>query len=196
MARDIGLSMQVSQGSSFPSFRASINTVTPPATSTDILSILAAGTTALVVTKVTASMVATAAINFPFFIVRRTTANSGGTALTLTTASQAFASGTAAVVQMDGSDLATTATVVAYSAATTVGTGTIAYGEHYSVPAVAAPVFAIQPFTFDTTTRGHKPLIIRPGQSVALNMAGTAVPAGSILNASIEWIEVPLAVLN
>jgi len=198
MPRETGLSLQITQGSSFPSFRASINTVTPPATSTDILNVLApsASTTALVVTKISASMTATAAINFPMFVFRRTTANTGGSPLALTTASQAFASGTAAIVQMDGSDTATTATVVAYAAAATAGTGTIVYGEHFSVTAVAAPVAPIVPFSFDSTTRGSKPLIIRPGQSVSLGLNGQAVPAGAILNGFIEWIEVPLSVLN
>ena len=196
MPREIGLSLQTTQGSSFPTFRACINTVTPPATSTDILVATATGTTALIVTKVSASMHATAASNYDLFVFRRTTANTGGSPLTLTLASQAFASGTASLIQMDSSDTASSATVVANAAAATAGTGTIVYGDHFVVPAVGTPVAPFIPFVFDSTTRGSKPLIIRPGQAVSLGMNGQAVPAGGVLHAYIEWIEVPLSVLN
>ena len=66
------------------------------------------------------------------------------------------------------------------------------YTTNISIPAAATGVSSVTPFIFDCTTRGSKPLIIRPGQSVSLGFNGQTIPAGTILYAFVEWVEVPL----
>lgn len=193
--KEVGQSAQMYLGSSFPTYRAIISTATPPATATDILNIAPAVGIACVITRASVSLTATAATNYDVFTFRRTTANTGGSPLTLTTASQAFASGTASIIQMDSADTASTSTVVAYAAAATAGTGTIVQADHSIAAAPSSSTTPAVPFLFDTTTRGAKPLVIRNGQSFSVGFNGQAVPAGTVAFVSVEWVEVPVAML-
>ena len=194
MAKDIGNALQISQGSSLPTYRVNLATVTPVALCTDItnISLPSTATVALMVTKTSMTLIATAATNLDGFLYKRTTANTAGTPLTLTTTQQAFASGSAILMQMDSNDQASQATAVAYATVASVGTGGIVEANHISIPAAATGVSSVMPFIFDCTTRGSKPLIIRPGQSVSLGFNGQTIPAGAILYAFVEWVEVPL----
>jgi len=193
MAKDIGNSLQISMGSSLPTYRAMLATVTPVAACTDILNIALASTAtvSMIVTKIAAGMTATAATNLDVFVFRRTTANSGGSPLVLTLASQAFSSGTANLFQMDSNDQLPQAVATGYAAVTTVGTGTIVQADHAIATAPSASTVPEADFVFDSTTRGSKPLIVRPGQSVSLGFNGQTIPGGTVLFSYIEWVEVP-----
>ena len=80
MAKDIGNSLQVSVGSSLPTYKAVLFDVVPYATASDILniSIPTTSTIALVISRVYVSYDATAASTASVYIIRRSTANTGG----------------------------------------------------------------------------------------------------------------------
>jgi hypothetical protein len=197
MAQDIGNALQVSLGSSLPTYKAVLFDVVPYTSATDIvnISLPSTATVALKVTRCYVSYSATAAVTSDAYLIRRTTANTGGTPTALTTVQASFLSGFAVVTQSDTSDAATAATVVGYTVAPTLGTPQIIDGAHITIPAAATPTVPVTFFEVTFANRGSKPPIIRPGQSVSLSFGGNAVPAGASVYASIEWVEVPLASL-
>ena len=196
MAKDIGNSLQVSVGSSLPTYKAVLFDVVPYATASDILniSIPTTSTIALVISRVYVSYAATAASTADVYIVRRSTANTGGTPTTLTTTQSAFLSGFANITQHDTNDQASQATVVGYTVAPSpLGTPNVIDAGHITIPAVATPTVSVTYFELNYNNRGAKPPVIRPGQSISLSFGGTnAVPAGASVYATIEWVEVPL----
>lgn len=196
MARDIGGSLQVSIGSNLPTYKAVLFDVVPYTAATDILNISlpTTATVALMMTHVLVSYDATAASTNDVYVVRRITANSGGTPTTFTTTQTAFLSGQGVITQSDTNDPATQATVVGYTAAPTLGTPNIIEAAHITVAAIATPSVPVTLFEV-SANRGSKPAIIRPGQSLSLSLGGNAVPAGASLYASVEWVEVPLILM-
>ena len=196
MAQDIGNALQVSLGSSLPTYKAVLFDVVPYTAASDILNISLAST-ATVVLKVTRCYVsydATAAVTSDAYLIRRITANTGGTPTALTTAQAAFLSGFGVVTQSDTSDAATAATVVGYTVAPSpLGTGQIIDGGHITIPAAATPSVPVTYFELTFANRGSKPPVIRPGQSISLSLGANTVPVGASLYASIEWVEIPLA---
>ena len=198
MAKDVGNALQVSLGSSSPTYKAVLFDVVPYTTATDILNIAipSTATVAAVITRCYVSYDATAAVTSDAYLIRRTTANTGGTPTTLTTVQQSFLSGFAVITQSDTNDAATAATVVGYTVAPSpLGTPQIIDGGHITIPAAATPSVPVTFFELTFANRGSKPPVIRPGQSVSLSFGGNAVPAGASVYASIEWVEVPLVSL-
>jgi len=198
MPLDTGNALQVSLGSSLPTYKAVLFDVVPYASASDVLNI-SLPSTATVALKLTRSYVsydATGATTGDAYLIRRITANTGGTPTTLTTTQAAFLSGFGVVTQSDTTDPATAATVVGYTVAPSpLGTGQIIDGAHLTIPAAATPSVPVTYFELTFANRGSKPPIIRPGQSVSLSLGANAVPAGASLYASIEWVEVPLTSL-
>lgn len=195
MAQDMGNALQVSIGSSLPTYKAVLFDVVPYTAASDVLNISLASTAtvALRVTRCYVSCDATASSTSDAYLIRRITANVGGTPTTFSTTQASFLSGFGVVTQSDTSDAATAATVVGYTAApSTLGTGQIIDGAHITIPAAATPSVSVSFFELTFTTRGSKPPIIRPGQSISLSLGANTVPSGASLYASIEWVEVPL----
>jgi len=194
MAKDIGNSLQVTIGSSFPTYKAILFDVVPYTAATDVINVALASTAqvALYITRVYCSYDATAASTSDVYLVRRITANTSGTPTTLTTTQQSFLSGQAVVTQHDTSDQATQATVVAYASSPTLGTANIIDAAHIGISAIATPSTPCIPVEMVFGTRGSKLPVIRPGQSVSVSLGGNVVPAGAGLYLSLEWIEVPL----
>jgi hypothetical protein len=196
MAQDIGNALQVSLGSSLPTYKAVLFDVVPYTAASDILNISLASTAtvALKVTRCYVSYDATASSTSDAYLIRRITANTGGTPTTLTTTQAAFLSGFGVVTQSDTSDAATAATVVGYTVAPSpLGTGQIIDGGHITIPAASVPAVSVTFFELTFANRGSKPPVIRPGQSISLSLGANSVPAGASLYASIEWVEIPLA---
>lgn len=195
MAKDIGNSMQVSLGSSLPTYKAVLFDVVPYASASDLLniSIASTSTVALLITRCYVSYDATAASTGDVYLIRRSTANTGGAPQTITTTQASFLSGQAAVVQSDTNDAASQSIVVGYTAAPSpLGTPQLIDGAHITIPAAATPSVPVTFFELTFANRGSKPPIIRPGQSLSLSFGGNAVPGGASVYASIEWVEVPL----
>jgi hypothetical protein len=196
MAKDIGGALQVTIGSNLPTYKAVLFDVVPYTSATDILNIAvpATATVAVVLTHSLVSYEATAASTTDAYLVRRVTANSGGTPTTFTTTQTAFLSGFGVITQSDTADPASQSVVVGYTAAPTLGTPNIVEAAHITVPAAATPTVPVTLFEV-SANRGSKPTIVRPGQSLSLSLGGNAVPAGANIYASVEWIEVPLVSL-
>lgn len=196
MAKDIGNALQVSLGSSLPTYKAILFDVVPYTAATDLInvSLASTATVALIVTRCYVSYDATAASTSDMYLIRRLTANTGGSPTTFSITQTSFLSGQGVIFQSDTNDAATNATVVGYTAAPSpLGTPNIIDGGHITIPAAATPTVPVTFFELTFTNRGSKPPIIRPGQSVSLSNGGNTVPGGASLYASIEWVEVPLA---
>ena len=194
MAKDIGNALQVSIGSSLPTYKAVLFDVVPYTTASDIINISNTSTTiAVVITRVYASYDATAASTSDIYLIRRATANTGGTPTTLTTTQTAFLSGFAVVTQMDTSDQPSLSTVVGYTVAPSpLGTAQLIEAAHITIPAASLPTVPVTYFDVNYANRGSKPPIARPGQSISVSLGGNAVPAGASLYLIVEWVEVPL----
>lgn len=198
MARDIGGALCATLQSSLPTYRVNLHDFAPATGALDFLtiSVPAASTAAMMVTRVYAAMDATASSTLDIYLTRRTAANTGGTAVTLTTATQSVGGGTAVIVQSDSRDAATVTTVLAYTAnPSSYGTGVQIEAGHITVPATATPGIPIEPWEIQFANRGSKPPIVRPGELLGASFGGQATPAGAALYLTIEWVEVPLAML-
>ena len=130
------------------------------------------------VTKVSVVGTATAASIYDHYIVKRTTANTGGTSTTKTAA------------QSDSNDAAQTATLSLYTANPTTGTGVTVEGNKTYLSASATPGAAALPYVYTFGTRNDKAIVLRgTAESLAINFGGQAVPSGANLYLSIEWTE-------
>ena len=149
---------------------------TPAATATDFLSIVGSGTKTVRVTRISISGIATAAATVEIQLIKRSSANTGGT------------SSAATVVPHDSNDAGATAAVNSYSAnptglGTTVGTVRAA-----KLNLGAAGAAGVVEWNF--TTRNSKGLVLRgAAQSLNLNWGGAAVPAGTSLTIDVEFTE-------
>ena len=198
MAKDIGNSMQVSLGSSLPTYQVTGNDIVPITACYDIFNVAnpATSTVALMLTRVFVSMDATAASTMDIYLVRRTTANTGGTPVSIPyNAATAALSGTMGFIPHDTSDAASSAVVTAYSVNPTYGTGITVESGRLTVPSVATPTVSVVNWEMMWTNRGSKPIIIRPGQFVAPSFGAQATPAGASMYLTLEWVEVPLVSL-
>jgi len=119
---------------------------------------------------------ATTATSIDFYFIKRTTANTGGTTTTTGVTLAAH----------DTNDSSPTATVVAYTANPTTGTGAIIRAQHSFAGSTAAQLVTLE-YTFGN--RPAKCITLKPGESFALNFNGQAIPAGLALFAEIEFTE-------
>lgn len=196
MASEIGGSLKVIQSCGYATYKVVANDITPITSSYDIVNILnpSTSTVLLVPTRLYIAMDATAASTMDAYMVRRTAANTGGTPVAITyNAATSALTGTITFIPHDTNDAASQATINAYSVNPTYGTGLQVEMGHLTVPAAATPSVGLVPWEINWTTRGGKPLIIRPGQSFAPSFGGQTPPAGANMYMSVEWIEVPLS---
>lgn len=144
---------------------------------TDILQICGSATTTVRVTKMAVAGRATAVSPADIWILKRSTANTGGTAQLSTE------------VPLDTGTSAATAAVEAYSVAPTTGTlvGTIAAGQIYLgnlTTGVGTPLLNL--------LWGDRPgsaVVLRgAAQCLAMNLS-SQVHAGALWNVSVEWTE-------
>jgi hypothetical protein len=149
----------------------------PIATPTDIWQIFGSGTKTVRVTRLTISGTATAASSVDIQVIKRSTANSAGTATTPTIAIN------------DSNDAAATAVVKYYAAGAnpTLGT-TVANVRSQRLNLGAAGSAGFIEWTF--TTRNTKGLVLRGvAEGLCINWNGAAVPAGTNLCIDVEWTE-------
>lgn len=153
--------------------------ITPALTATDVLALVGANGKAIRVSKIGISGSATAASLLDIYITKRTTLNSGGT----------FTNPTA--TKYDSLDPNPSATLVLYTAnAASLGTGTGLEGDKIYLPAQATPAAEPTHWMVDYTGLEAKPPILRnANESISINFAGQAIPAGASLYLYIEWTE-------
>lgn len=173
----------------YPAIRASYlaysGSFTPAATPTDIFSI--SGSTTKLIKVFRAHLVSTqtaAGIN-SWALVKRTTANTGGTASVVS------------VVRSDGNDPPETAAVRVYSANPTLGAlignawaGFIGSPANPIPPGVQPGLAGLIGITIDFTEFFGKPIFLRsPSDVLAWNFGGAALPAGLSIRAGFNWTE-------
>lgn len=159
------------------SYTAVVSALTPPATPTDMVIINGSATRTIRVIRWELSTTQTTAGINTFFLIKRSTANSGGT------------SAAATLVPMDSNNTAATATVLSYTANPTPGTsvGNIRATKLLTPQATTTNSGV---FVWDFDTLNSQPVVLRgTAQGLALNFAGAALPAGLSVNCMINWTE-------
>jgi len=152
---------------------------TPVATPTDFWAIIGSATKTVRVLRVVIAGIATAAISVDTFLIKRSTASTGGTPTPLTAPAY------------DSGDAAATAVVDTYAAnPSPLGTS---LGNAGAEPLNLGVTGFAGKIVWDFTTRNNKGLVLRGvAQSLNLNWGGVAVPAGTKLGIAVEWSEEPV----
>ena len=178
-ARADGNVLAVSVSGFRATYRYLATDFTPVATATDVLTITGSSTKVIRVTRVAVSGTAAAASIYSASIVKRTTANTGGT------------SSAPSPVSSDSTDPTATATLKLYTAnATGLGTGASFDGAKVYLPANSSPTSMQQLKEFLYGNDGDKAITLRGvNESLSINFNGGAVPAGTLLYLAFEWTE-------
>jgi hypothetical protein len=155
----------------------SVVVFTPAATSTDILDIYGNASTTVEVRRITIHGIATATSEDLMYIVKRSTANTGGTRVAMT------------AVPMDAVWAGASSVPGSYSANPTTGTLIGNIGVAY-VPLVTASGGSESGHEWCFGINGTPPLrLIGTSQGIAINRNSVVVPAGMTIAVEIEWVE-------
>lgn len=150
---------------------------TPAATPTDVCVLPGSASKTIRVTRIMVQGFATTKGSMALVIVKRTTADTGGTSAALT------------VIPYDSGDAAGTAAPLKYTANPTINSTVGTYDTKSLNFAVAGDEST--PYIFDTSYRGGaKALVLRGvAEQIAVNLSGAAVPTGGTIGCSYEWTE-------
>lgn len=174
-----GKSLAVSNNGTRATFRYVAQDIAPVATATDVLTLTGAANKVIRITKVSVVGKATAASVYDFYLVKRTTSNTGGTK-TNPTATKA-----------DSLDASQSATLALYTAnPSALGTGTVFEANKIYLAAGTTPNATTLPRDFTFGNRNDKAPVLRGvSESISFNFNGQTVPAGTELYLSLEWTE-------
>lgn len=165
----------VSTESSKATFSCGVVDFTPAATATDFWNIIGSATKVVRILRISISGTATSAATVDILLIKRSTANSGGTPTN------------PAIMQHDSNDAAVTAVVSTYAANPTRGT-TANVGRAQALNLGAPGAAGV--IVWDFTTRNSKGIVLRGvAQSLNLNFNGQAVPSGMSADVDVEWSE-------
>jgi hypothetical protein len=155
-------------------YRATSGSFTPAASATDIFTITGVASKTIMITKIIFSATQTTGGTFNVSLIKRSTANTSGTAQDMT------------AVPLDASDAAAGSTVRYYTANPTLGT-TIASIE--TVPIFCSATTA-QPekYEFNFGENGKPVILNSAAQSLSLNFGGVTMTGGACF-VTIEWTE-------
>jgi hypothetical protein len=145
-------------------------------TPTDVFTLTGSATKTIKIRKITLGLTVTSGVNLGIFVVKRSTANSGGTSTTRD------------AVPWDSNNAAATAVCRAYTANPTLGTLT---GNLQTALAYASGGGTIgsTPLVLEYTGTAQQPLTIRgTSQLIAINMGGVT-RAGNSIRATVIWTE-------
>ncbi len=162
-----------------PTYAASGAAFTPATPLTDVCNIAGSATRTVRVTRVELSSTqSTAGIN-NFHLVKRSTANVGGTPILLSK------------VPFDSGSQSASASTVRYATAPTIGTSTGNIKTmHLLAPApasVTSPSYGIWDYVADG---GGVPITLRGiAESIGVNFNGLALPTGLSINCTFTWTE-------
>jgi hypothetical protein len=159
-----------------PTYSVTAHGVTPAASATDVVILSSSASRLVKVRRVIIGGAATSASATVFHFVRRSTAATGGTATTPTP------------VRRDTSDQAATAVLQQFSAnPSAVGTDIgLLLTFRYNLGALATPN-PPAPLVFGDVT--DEPIVLRPGEFMAISNAGAAIPGGMIFDYTVIWTE-------
>lgn len=162
-------------------YSAGITNLSIAAAPSDVFTITGSAGKTIRVNKIIASGIATSDANVLLQLIKRSSANSGGTSTTLT------------AVPHDVSNGVATATVRAYTANPTVGavvgtlrTGRVAIGS--ASPSSASPTASKQVEVFSASSRGQAIVLRGTAEVLAVNMNASTLTGGS-MSFAIEWTE-------
>lgn len=156
-------------------YSAAVNGLTVAANPTDILTITGAASTTVRIKKIEFSCSSTNNLVTPMLLIKRSTANTGGTSTAVT------------AVPHDSGDAAASATVLSYTANPTLGTtvGTIRT-TRFQTSGANTVVPSVLPWEFERTSK--PPTLLSTSEVLALNLNANSI-AGSLFNIYIEWTE-------
>jgi len=155
-------------------------TLAAAAAATDVFTITGADGFLCTPVRLIISGIATAATAASVLVVKRTTANSAGTASTIT-----------GVVRDSQTTESAKATVRSYTANPTTGTATAPTGGNIAAVVVPLGVAAggTNPMVIDLVANGMQPIALRSSADVlAVNLNGATIAGGSI-TVTVEWME-------
>lgn len=160
-------------------FSYSSTDITPAATATDVVTLVGSASTTIRVKKICVEGVATAPSTYDVYMIKRTTLDTTGTATQ------------PAIVAHDSNQPTPLGVINLYSANPgALGTGVQFRSTHlYLGQAATSPTSGPQR-CWQFGDIGEESIVLRgASQSVAINHAGAAVPAGASLYYTIEWTE-------
>jgi hypothetical protein len=162
-------------------YAAGFNLTTFAALATDVFQVVGSATKAIAITRVQISADATGLGAFDIALLKRTTANTGGTIVPISS------------IAYDSTDPAATAVVRAYTTNPTLGAGAIIRIDSTALPGAAATGYPYAPTIWDFSTRNAKPIILRSaGESIVINLQSAAaqtIPAGLAMYIDVEFCE-------
>lgn len=155
---------------------ASTPVFTTAASATDIFNFKGSGTKTIYIRKIVwkQANIGTSG-SFNVYLLKRSTANSGGTSSALT------------AVPLDSNFASATASGVYYTANPTTGTSLGGIAHVYLYSQAEVPGYA---YTLFDSTKGGAPIVLRgTSQSVSVNYNGVTDPLGTSAAVDIEWSE-------
>lgn len=160
------------------SFMAAVSGLVPAASATDIFTITGKAGRLISINQIQISGIATAAAAIPISIVKRSTANTGGTAAAVT------------AVPMDtGQPAAANASVQSYTANPTTGNAVGTVSTARMILSTAAASVGTSPIVFAFERMYMRaPSLRSETESLCINYGGSTA-AGNSLDISISWTE-------
>jgi hypothetical protein len=161
-----------------PTYSAALIAYTPYATPQDIVGIVGSASKQVRVLRFAVSGRATAANQLDVQLLKRSSADTGGTPTALT------------AVSHDSNDAAATAAASSFAAAPTPGTLVGAIRAQQINLSAAGSGGAAVPVEFDFGTVNDKSILLNSAsESLYLNLNGATMPGGTVLNVFVEWSE-------
>jgi len=169
----------ISPESSKATYSAGVKKTTFAATATDIIQLIGSTSKTIKLARVQITADATAAGILELYLVKRTAANTGGTAAAITG------------IAHDTQDPAYTATLQEYSAnPSALGAGQIIRIDGYALPSATTTGYPFSPYVFTFGVHnGKMPTLHGVAESISINLNGQAIPSGLNLWVDIEWTE-------
>ena len=177
MANDANAALYVNIEGQMPTYSGVTNDYTPYATATDMITLTNPAGSGVMskVSLIRVSGTATAAANMDIYVYLRTVLDTGGTSAAITTTAHDSVNSVAKTL------------MASYSAAPTVGTGTLIRADRIAMPSTAVAGVANE-WSF-AVRGGSQAIHLRPGQQIAISNAGNAVASGASLYINFEWSE-------
>jgi len=152
---------------------------TPPATPTDLFTIIGSATKTVRVLSINLLAVQTASGMNEFRLIKRSAANTGGTSTTPTP------------VPNDSNNNAATAVVRVYSVNAAALGAAVGNMQVVKLPCPVPASAVVSPYDFDllSLTQGQGVVLRGVAQTLAINFNGVALPAGLSVTATIVWTE-------
>jgi hypothetical protein len=183
MAQDNSGVQYVNNEGQTPTYSAALTAYNPYTTAQDVAVLFnpAGSGTLIKVTRILVSGTATAAATLPLYLYLRSALNTGGTSSAVNNSTY------------DNNDPTASGTLYSYSAVpTNNGTGRLVRSNVLILANASTPTGAAPPLVsweFGNIGNCRQPHI-RPGQCLALNLNGIAIPSGTSFYTTFEWAEV------